>query len=485
MAFFERKNKSNDSAKPVGNGKASNVTGMGLFSVITSVILFLTLLFIGLTASKLPSEYTEIDISDTGFYSLSDQTKNTVSALEDDVYIYWIVQSGNENREIEVLLGRYKDLSSRLHVEKIDPIVNPGFAKQYTTDSVNDNSLIVTKGNYYRYIDYEKIFVKNYNYFSSESSETVFDGENQLTAALDYVSSGMAPKIYRLTGHGEKSLSTALEDLIKSENYQIEKLSMLGSDRIPEDADCILMAGPTSDLTQTEADILEAYLSSGGRLLLYTDYEYTELPVLMSVLKKYNIEVESGLVLEGNQYMCYGNYPMQLLPAVEYHDITAPIVKGAYTVIAPMAHGLKLPEKSADRITITSLLTTSSDAYAKEGKIESISRGNSDATGPFSLGAAIEDGETNGKIVWYTSSDLLSKEYDELVNGTNSDLAVNSLGWLTEKDGSITIHSKKISGNKITVPNGAATRIGIVLIGIIPLTFLIIGAVISIRRRKR
>ena len=170
---------------------------------------------------------------------------------------------------------------------------------------------------------------------------------------------------------------------------------------------------------------------------------------------------------------------------MEYHDITAPIVKGAYTVIVPMAHGLKLPEEGSDRITITSLLTTSSDAYAKEGRIESISRDNSDAAGPFSLGAAIEDGETNGRIVWYTSSDLLNKEYDELVNGTNSDLAVNSLSWLTEKDSSITIHSKKVSGNKLTVPSGATARLGIVLIGIIPLTFLIIGAVISIRRRKR
>lgn len=485
MRFSREKSRTDDTMARIEKSRAQNTTGMGLFSVITSVILFLTLLFIGLTAARLPSEYTEIDISDTGLYSLSEQTKNTVSALKDDAYIYWIVQSGNENREIEVLLARYRDLSSRLHVEKVDPIVNPGFAKQYTADSVNDNSLIVIEGNYSRYIDYEKIFVKSYNYFSDESSETVFDGENQLTSALDYVNSGIAPKLYRLTGHGEKSLSTALEDLIKSENYQIEKLSILGSENIPEDADCILIAGPTSDLTQTEADALEKYLSTGGRLLLYTDYEHTELPVLMSVLKKYNIEVESGLVLEGNQYMCYGNYPMQLLPAVEYHDITAPIVKGAYTVIVPMAHGLKLPEEGSDRITINSLLTTSSDAYAKEGRIESISRDNSDAAGPFSLGAAIEDGETNGRIVWYTSSDLLNKEYDELVNGTNSDLAVNSLSWLTEKDSSITIHSKKVSGNKLTVPSGAAARLGIVLIGIIPLTFLIIGAVISIRRRKR
>ena len=118
MRFSREKSRTDDTMARIEKSRAQNTTGMGLFSVITSVILFLTLLFIGLTAARLPSEYTEIDISDTGLYSLSEQTKNTVSALKDDAYIYWIVQSGNENREIEVLLARYRDLSSRLHVEK-------------------------------------------------------------------------------------------------------------------------------------------------------------------------------------------------------------------------------------------------------------------------------------------------------------------------------------------------------------------------------
>ena len=46
--------------KMSGNGR--NRLSMGLFSVLTSLILLATLIFVNLTAAKLPSQYTEKDI---------------------------------------------------------------------------------------------------------------------------------------------------------------------------------------------------------------------------------------------------------------------------------------------------------------------------------------------------------------------------------------------------------------------------------------
>ena len=467
------------------SGNGGNRLSMGLFSVLTSLILLATLIFVNLTAAKLPSQYTEKDISGTGLYSLTEQTKETVGQISEDIELYWIVQSGEENSELGVLLNRYSSLSHHIKVTKVDPIVNPGFAEQYTGDQVNNNSIIVAGNTKSRFIDYSKIFVRNYNYFSDSDAETVFDGENQITSAIDYINNGYMPKLYKLTGHGEKTLSSSLEEQISRENYQLEKLDLVGLDSVPDDADCVIIAGPAKDITEKEAECLSDYIKKGGRLLVYTDYEHTELPKLMSLLDGYGIEVEPGLILEANQYMCYGNYPMQLLPVIGYHDITMPLVKGGYSVLVPMGHGLKIPENSHSGTTVTGLLQTSTDSYAKEGKISSVSKAAGDPEGPFCLGAAIEDSGSKAKIVWYTSSDLLNKDFDELVNGSNSDLMLNSLGWLSGKDSSIAIHSKKISGNKLTVPSGAAGHLGILLIGIIPLAYLAVGAVISMRRRKR
>ncbi|MFQ9915323.1 MAG: hypothetical protein ACLRWQ_01920 [Flavonifractor plautii] len=55
-----------------------------------------------------------------------------VNALEQDVTIYWIVQSGEEDAVIENLLGKYESLSDHITVVKKNPDVYPTFAEQYT-----------------------------------------------------------------------------------------------------------------------------------------------------------------------------------------------------------------------------------------------------------------------------------------------------------------------------------------------------------------
>ena len=121
-------------------------------------------------------------------------------------------------------------------------------------------------------------------------------------------------------------------------------------------------------------------------------------------------------------------------------------------------------------------------------RITTVSRESSDVPGPFAVGIAAEEKLKSGgsnRIVWYSTSQLINKDYDAIVNGVNTDLFLNSLGWLTENEASITIHSKQISTDRLTVPSGASARIGIALIGALPLLYLLVGIVISIRRRKK
>lgn len=472
-------------------GKNTNSAGIfhqGTFSLLMGLMLAVSLLLINMTAAKLPSRITQIDISKTGLYRLSGESRETAERISQDTDIFWIVQSGRENSEIGVLLERYEDLNPLIHVQKVDPVVNPNFTDRYTSEIILDNSLIVSGGGRSRYISYNDIFTNSYDYYGQGETTTYFDGENKITSALDYVNSGILPKIYRVTGHGEAVLSIALEEAISRQNYLLENLSTLSLSKIPEDAECLLIAGPTSDLSEQEGEVLREFLADGGKLLAFTDYEHTDLPVLMSILEECGVEVLDGLVLEADPNMCYSNYPMQLLPGIVSHDITLPITRSGYLVIVPMAHGMKAPETAPQGVNISVLLRTSDQAYAKTGRISTFGKEAGDVPGPFALGIAAEkktDSSSNARIVWYSTSQIINKEYDAIVNGVNTDLFLNSLGWLTENDSAITIHSKQISVNRLTVPSGAAARIGIVLIGVIPLLYLMIGIVISVRRRRR
>ena len=460
---------------------------IGLFNILCLIVLVAALIFTNLTFVELPSKYTEIDISGKGIYTLDPQTVEIAKGVDNDIDIYWIVQSGNENKEIEVLLNRYADLSEHINVHKTDPIVDPNLVNLYTSEPVNDNSLIIAGNNRSRYIDYNEIFAYNYNYFSDEGVTTGFNGESLITSAIEYINSGDMPKIYKITGHDEITLSTEFEEKINKNNFILEDLNLTGKQHMPEDADCLLVAGPKKDYTVEECGIIEEYLNEGGKLLVYTDYGYTDFPNLMNILEQYGVKASDGLVLEQDTSMYYADYPMQIMPDVKYHDITSSVIKSGLTVLVPVAHGLKIDPEAESSGVVVSLLDTSSDAYAKTGNTEGILRSENDESGPFSLGAVINPGteNNNAQIVWFTTSELLNKEYDGLVNGADTQLAITSLSWLTDKESTVVIPSKIISTANIVVPGGYAARTGVILICVIPMLYLALGAVITIKRKRR
>ena len=118
----------------------------GAYSLTISVVVLAILLVLNIFVSALPAAVTRYDISASKLYSITSNTKAVVNALEQDVTIYWVVQSGQEDEVIENLLGKYDSLSSHIQVVKKNPDVYPAFAEQYTDETVRNNSLIVECG---------------------------------------------------------------------------------------------------------------------------------------------------------------------------------------------------------------------------------------------------------------------------------------------------------------------------------------------------
>ena len=153
---------------------------------------------------KLPSKYTEIDVSEQKLYSISDDTAEMLKDLDKDVTIYQIAQNGSEDENISKLLERYEDESDHVKVELKDPVVNPKFVSNYTNSNISSNSLIVTCGDRYKIIDYNNIYEYQMDYNTYSYQTTGFDGEGQITSAIAYVVSEDLPVLYTLEGHGEK-----------------------------------------------------------------------------------------------------------------------------------------------------------------------------------------------------------------------------------------------------------------------------------------
>lgn len=244
---------------------------------------------------------TKYDITSTNLYSVTSSTKVVVNALEKDVTIYWVVQADEEDEVIENLLGKYESLSSHITVTKKNPDVFPTFTSQYTSEDVPNNSLIVECGDKSRYISYNDIYLADVDY-TTYSYVYSFDGEGAITSAIDYVISDELPKVYTLEGHGEESLPSEFQTQIEKENIELASFSLLNTDKIPEDADALLIYAPQSDISEEEATLLEDYLTDGGKLLVIAGpTEDGTLTNLYSVLEAYGVEAADGIVVESDR----------------------------------------------------------------------------------------------------------------------------------------------------------------------------------------
>lgn len=466
---------------------------VGGYSVAATAIVLAIAIAVNLFAAALPASVTQIDTTSTQLFTISEQTENIVGALESDVTIYWIVQAGYEDATIETLLDRYKSLSNKISVVKKDPDVYPTFLDSYNISSVYNNSLLVESGDRYRYVDYNDIFYLDYeSYYYYGTEDWSFYGEQELTSAIDYCISENLPKAYLLTGHGESDIPTTFADSVEHENIETEVLSLLTVEYVPDDADCLLIYAPQTDISSEEKAKIETYLGNGGNLILITDPPQNgTLTNLESLMAHYGITAAEGIVVEGDQnYYAWGT-PYYLLPEMGYHTITSPLTDGGYYVLLPIAQGLQIDNTLSELITVTELLTTSDDAFSKADgyDLSTYDKETGDIEGPFALAVAAEETIDDGiysNVIWVSSGALLDEQSNEMVSGGNQDFFLNMLNYLCEPEGSgISIHAKSLSYEYLTMESSTASVLIVLMLGIIPVGYLTLGITIWFRRKRR
>lgn len=455
----------------------------GIYSLLITAIVLAILVAVNVFASVLPANLTKYDMSATKLYSITSNTKAVVNALKKDVKIYWIVQADKEDDVIENLLAKYESLSDHIKIVKKNPDVYPTFTEKYTSEEVPNNSLIVECGDKNRYISYNDIYVAQMD-ATGQASESSFDGEGAITSAIDYVVSEELPKVYVLEGHGESELPETFQKQIERENIETANLSLLKEKKIPEDADALLIYAPSSDISAEEKEILTKYAADGGKMMVVAGpTEEGSLTNLYGILEDYDIEPAEGIVVEEDYEHFAFQQPYILLPDIQSSEITDPLLEENYYAILPIAQGLTVKDTTG---RVTELLTTSEFAFSKKAgyDLETYEKEEGDEDGPFALAVSI-DAENDGQIVWFSSSLFLEDMYNSYSSGANLDMGINALSSLFGEREAVSIRSKSLNYNYLTIDESTSTLLKTMMIGVFPAAFIVIGIVIVVRRRRR
>ncbi len=494
--------------KKIQNARALRAGG---YSVLITAIVLAALIFLNLLVAALPASVTRLDATSSGLFTLDKQSEQILGGVSEEITLYHICQSGKENSMITELLGRYTAANGKITVRTVDPVVSPSFVAKYTDEALADNSVIVESGKRFKvvpytdmvYTDYSGMTQEdyyNYYYYGVQPKGTqVFAGENALTSAIDFVTVPSVPKLYILNGHGEAALSTAMTSYIRDENIEYETVSLLtgaanGPDtfdeglsgvsvKVPEDASCILLNTPTSDLSDAELTALLDYLKAGGTLVVTADYKTPDLPNVVRLANALGLEIPGSLVIETAQGY-YTQRTYWLLPRAQSHGITDPLLSAQKYVLFANAHAMRAAESAPEGVTVTPLFLTSSDAVAKkETSFQLASYEEGDLRGQFVTAAAVTVGE--GKAVWFSSPYLTDSGADQMTSGGNSGAFLNALGWTCEKPSSVTVRTIAMTVEPLVVAEGEANLWMVLLAILVPVAALGAGLFVWARRRRR
>ncbi|MBQ4650824.1 MAG: GldG family protein [Firmicutes bacterium] len=463
---------------------------LGTYTAVTTVIVIVIAVVLNMLVNALPTKFTQFDMSSDDLYTIGEQTKKIVEGLDEEVTIYWIVQDGYEDKAVEKLLINYEELNKNIKIEKIDPVVNPNFAYQYTSDDIYNNSLVVANADQSRtrYIGYYEIYTITYDQNYTEQSS--FGGEAELTSAINYVSSDRFTFVYYLTGHGETALPTEFVETLKKENITVMELNLLSEGKVPEECEALIIHSPETDLSSRDSEMIAQYLEEGGSMLLLTDCSDNNMPNLNGVMSEYGVSAVDGMLIEGDGNYCLGGYANYLLPQMGAHEITDPLISKGYHIIAPMAQGIDVSDTLDENTTVTKLLNTSNLAYSKLSGVNTDSiekeEGDIESEDGFAIGVAVErtTDSAETRIVWLSSYHLINAQIDSMSAGANGDLAVNSIGWMCDLEESISIRAKDIEYEYLNLTAAETGRWTLIMVAIIPLLFVIAGVTVWLRRRK-
>lgn len=462
-----------------------------LFNTTKSVILIVLLIvvFIGLNIFVKNLNLSSIDVTKEKLYSLSEESKEKIKSINDDVVIYFFGHS--ENDQTVELAKLYSKVNSKISVEVVDIANRPDLAEKYDITS-NATDIVVQAPVRSKILTVRDLY--SYDYSAQKEVDLT---EQKLTNAIIDTTISKKPKIYYLTGHKETTDLSILTTSIENEVNETASLNLLTT-AFPEDCDLLFIASPTIDFTEYEADLIIDYIQKGGKILWLNNVPTSSLPNVEKVLAEYGVSLSQGIVREIDSNYTLLNQPSFIIPNLSFHNITNDIITDGNIILFEAGKLNFADDDSLSNLSVTvnTLVSSSSTSYLRTDYTNtSDTASDSEETGPFTIGAELiknVNSETNSTLVIYSNAHFVTDNTVSIGNypipavnlPSNKDIILNSIAYLTNREDSITIR-KDTSSVTYTATETQDTVVRIIIFTV-PILIILTGFIIGkIRKRKK
>ncbi len=460
------------------------------------------------------------DLTQEGRRELAPQTKIILQSLTHPVEITcFFIRSGDDRVRVaqektQRFLRQCQEISDRLEVEFVDPERHPERVQALNMLRVsNVGTVVVRSGARQREIPLSDV--------NARLEERTF------TNALLNVSRESIPKVYFLTGHGERDIRSGdpktgaanFRAWLEKEAHEVGRCVItVDNPSLPQDCSVLIINGYKSDLQPHEIQALDQYMADGGRLLVLVNVqmvqenEFAVKEQLRPWLQnRFGIRVGPDIVVSNATQ----SYRIMFLPDFELlggsaaqvppnpgfrgsfnnlHAITRNLDKQlVLSVIRTVSLDANLPEGVSGSV----LMRTTPDTWAETDLSavvngEAITQDPDEASGPNPVMVAVAarsnrsvgggDRTREGRVIVLGDADLSLNEYINLVS--NQDLLLNSIAWLTENEELIAIRpTANVDQPLILTPSQQRMIAWIASLGAVQ-AIALAGILVFLQRRK-
>lgn len=401
------------------------------------------------------------DLTANKTFTLSDQSRNTVSKLDAPLQIQVFVQD-DKAQGFQDRLKEYAYASSNVKVEYIDPDKQPTIAEQ---NQIKQYGTIV------------------FNY-KGRTERVSSDTEQDITNAIIKVVTGQQKKVYFTLGHGERDTAGTERDgygtiaaALKGENYTVGTVVLAQQGSVPADADVVVVAGPKIDFLPPEVDALKQYLGKAGKLLLALDppakVDSPPLTNLVALAHDWGMEVGNDIVIDlSGMGRLLGT--SEAVPVVLDYASHAIAQRFGFMTGFPLVRSVTPVPDGVSGHTAQPFARTSEQAFAVTdlktllaGQKKGVDESKGDKKGPITIASAVsapatpspaapaapppdaEAPKPETRVVAIGDSDFAAN--NGLGIQGNRDFFMNIVGWLSQQENLISIRPKEPDDRRLTM----------------------------------
>ena len=534
MQIFSNKNQTSDSSKPVS--KKSRQLGLwnkikntfhlirtstrfrhGSMATVMTVIFFVFIVLLNMAVMKMKDRYSfmSIDMTDDQRYTLTSETEKLIRGIDERVEIDILATEAqcttagmlttDTYGQIPIaheIIKRYPQLNDNISINYVDLSKMPAYIMQFPEYSdVLDYYYIVIKSarrtrvtSFFEMLPSLSSDYGSYDSTTGNNSVAQSYTETYMTSLIKTVTLDKNPVVAFIDGLNVDANSGDFTSILELNGYEMRVVD-IRREELPDDADIVMLAGPTSDLSKAQTAKLDDYLSSRSKsrtLVVFATSLMPNMPNLNALLSEYGISITRDIVYEGDSHNTVSKQMSAFTAQMKESDYTLDLIDRLNypAVVNALALDILYSEKGSTQVqaVLTSseegFVCNSSTKFDRSKFTEADEAERTVMASSTTYRSTMEGNEVRTDIIVAPDSLYASELMTTDIYGNMSLLLTvfNQRGGIDT--GNIDIEPKSLYAVDFSVDMNTLSVISTIFGYVIPLIALACGLAVYIRRRR-